>query len=173
MKKSLIATTLITGMALSSTVFAADGVIHFTGKVLDNVCNVSPTLNVNMDDVSVDTLGVVGDRVKPKDFVLTLTDCPASLTTAKIQLDGTADSSDLDIFQLDNAGQPGVASGIGLEIISEFGAVIVPGGTTDPWALNTITGTNTLPFKASYKRTNDTVTAGDANVSVQFSVLYN
>ncbi|KFK95713.1 MULTISPECIES: fimbrial protein [unclassified Serratia (in: enterobacteria)] len=173
MKKSLITTALITGMVLSSTAFAADGVIRFTGKVTDNVCNVSPTLNITMDNVSIDTLGTIGNRASQKDFSLVLTDCPASLLTAKVQLDGTANPSDLELFQLDNVGQTGVASGVGLEILSETGTVVVPGGTTPSVPLNTVTGINTLPFKAAYKRTSDAVAAGDANVSVQFSVLYN
>lgn len=172
MKKLLITRMLITGMALSSTAFAADGVIHFTGKVVDNVCNVSPTLNVTMDDVSIDIFHAIGDRANPKDFALVLTDCPDTLNTASIQLDGTANASDLDTFQLDNAGQPGVASGVGLEVKSHSG-VVAPGGATDPWPLDKVTGTNSLPFTASYKMTDDKITAGDANVSVQFSVIYN
>lgn len=171
-KKYLMTTTLIAGLALSSAAFAADGVIHFTGKVVDNVCNVSPTLNVTMDNVSVDSFTALGDRLNPKDFTLVLTDCPDTLNTASIQLDGIANPSDLDTFQLDNAGQPGVAGGVGLEVKS-YSGVVAPGGSTDPWPLDKITGTNSLPFTASYKMTDSKVSAGDANVSVQFSVLYN
>ena len=47
MKKYLVASALACA-AISSSAFAADGVINFTGKIVDNACIVDPTLNVQM-----------------------------------------------------------------------------------------------------------------------------
>ncbi|AHG22741.1 hypothetical protein Z042_10575 [Chania multitudinisentens RB-25] len=170
-KKYLMATTLMAGLALSSTAFAADGIIHFTGRVVDNVCNVSPTLNVMMGDITADQLGNIGSSSAEKKFELVLTDCPASLNGAYVKLDGTRDDKDPTVFQLDNSGQPGNASGIGLQIKDET-SVIEPGAISQSWPLDPLATSNTLPFSATYKVT-DKITTGDANVSVQFSILYN
>lgn len=171
MKRQLVTTALLSTLALSSVASAADGTIHFTGKVSDNACNVSPTLNVTMGEAGIDKYNV-GDRFNPKDFELVLTNCPASLTSAKIRLEGMADANDLDVFRNDI--RSGFATGVGIEIKSMDGSgVLAPGTSTGALTLNTVTGTNSLSFVAAYKMTGAKMTAGEVNVPVQFSVSYN
>ena len=47
MKKYLVA-SMLACTALCSSAFAADGVINVTGKIIDNACLVSPTLDVRL-----------------------------------------------------------------------------------------------------------------------------
>lgn len=170
MKKYLMASALLASATLSVSALAADGVIHFTGKISDNVCNVSPTLNVAMGDIAIEKLVGVGTLSDPKNFELVLTDCPLTLKTAQVKFDGAADANDNTVFALDAAGQP--AKGLGLQISDGSGAVINPNGTSSPMPLlGTPGASNILPFIAAYKVT-DKVTAGDANASIQFSVIY-
>ncbi|MEN4247057.1 fimbrial protein [Serratia marcescens] len=166
MKKYLVASALACA-AISSSAFAADGVINFTGKIIDNACVVNPTLNVQMDDVAAAAFKDVGYEAveQAKEFSLELKDCPANLKTATVQLDGEADADNKDLFKLTAGG----ATGLALRIKGQ-NQDVVPGGKSE--ALTLQEGDNLLGFTAVYKST-DKVTAGDANATIQFSVSYN
>ncbi|BEN46480.1 hypothetical protein FKD06_08945 [Serratia sp. SRS-8-S-2018] len=164
MKKYLVASALACTV-LSSSAFSADGVINFTGKIVDNACVVNPTLNVQMGDVAAAAFKNVGDESGARNFELELKDCPANLE-AKVMLEGAADASNPDLFKLDEAG----ATGLALRIEGPEGKNVFPGSTTAHIKL--FEGNNLVPFIAAYKST-DKVTAGDANATIQFSVLYN
>ncbi|AKL42307.1 MULTISPECIES: fimbrial protein [Serratia] len=166
MKKYLVASALACA-AISSSAFAADGVINFTGKIVDNACIVDPTLNVQMGDVAAAAFKNVGDEAQEQSrlFSLDLKDCPANLKTATVQLDGEADADNKDLFKLTAGG----ATGLALRIKGPS-QDIVPGGKSE--ALELKEGTNSLTLLAVYKST-DKVTAGDANATIQFSVSYN
>ncbi|PNU31601.1 fimbrial protein [Serratia marcescens] len=164
MKKYLVASALACTV-ISSSAFAADGVINFTGKIIDNACVVNPTLNVQLGDVAAAAFKNVGDESGAQKFALELKDCPANLKNAKVTLDGMADATNADLFKLD----PG-ATGLALRIEGPDQKDVLPGGSTAEIAL--AEGNNMLPFVAAYKST-DKVTAGDANATIQFSVSYN
>jgi len=165
MKNYLVASALAC-VALSSSAFAADGVINFTGKIIDNACVVNPTLNVQMGDVAAAAFKSVGDESGKQAFELELRDCPANLNNAKVTLDGAADANNAELFKLNDAG----ATGLALRIEGPDNKNVIPGATTAEIALQE--GDNLLSFVAAYKAT-DKVTAGDANATIQFSVSYN
>jgi major type 1 subunit fimbrin (pilin) len=165
MKKYLVASALACA-AISSSAFAADGVINFTGKIVDNACVVNPTLNVQMGDVAAAKFKNVGDESSTQDFLLELKDCPANLSSAKVTLDGAADANNAELFKLNDAG----AAGLALRIAGPDKKDVIPGGSSAEVKL--AEGDNVLPFTAAYKST-DKVTAGDANATIQFSVSYN
>ncbi|HGM5433652.1 TPA: fimbrial protein [Serratia marcescens] len=170
MKKYLV-TSVLACTALCSSAFAADGAINVTGKIVDNACVVSPTLDVRLGDTAAADFEHVGDWGYAEEFFLELKDCPANIKAATVQLDGEADSNNKNLFQLISGG----ATGVALELIAISGSgwgnqPIVPGGTSEEFSLNE--GENRLSFAARYRST-DKVTAGDANATIQFSVLYN
>ncbi|CDG13950.1 fimbrial protein [Serratia bockelmannii] len=165
MKKYLVASALACA-AISSSAFASDGVINFTGKIIDNACVVNPTLNVQMGDVAAAAFKNVGDESGARKFDLELKDCPANLSSAKVTLDGAADDNNTELFKLNDGG----ATGLALRITGLDGKDVIPGGSSAEAKL--AEGDNVLPFTAAYKST-DKVTAGDANATIQFSVAYN
>lgn len=71
MKKYLVASALACA-AISSSAFAADGVINFTGKIVDNACIVDPTLNVQMGDVAAAAFKNVGDEAQEQSRLFSL-----------------------------------------------------------------------------------------------------
>ncbi|MCP1107100.1 type 1 fimbrial protein [Serratia nevei] len=168
MKKYVIASALACA-TLSISAIAADGVINFTGRIIDNTCVVNPTLNVQMGDVAAAEFKNVGEHAPAREFFLELKDCPASIKTASVQLEGAADTHNKDLFQLASGG----ATGLALWILTTNGVKqdVVPGGTSEAFSLTE--GANLLSFAAAYKSTDKVVTAGDANASIQFSILYN
>ncbi|HIE0612220.1 fimbrial protein [Serratia marcescens] len=163
MKKYLVASALACA-AISSSAFAADGVINFTGKIIDNACVVNPTLNVQMGDVAAAAFKNVGDESGARKFDLELKDCPANLSSAKVTLDGAVDDNNTELFKLNDGG----ATGLALRIAAP-GERMGPGSTKE---FKLYEGDNVLTFEAAYKST-DKVTAGDANATIQFSVAYN
>ncbi|HCR2978034.1 fimbrial protein [Serratia marcescens] len=165
MKKYLVASALACTV-LSSSAFSADGVINFTGKIVDNACVVNPTLNVQMGDVAAAKFKNVGDESDYKEFTLQLKDCPANLKAAKVTLDGAVDDKDAKLFKLDDGG----AAGLALRINGPDNEHLLPGAASAEIALSE--GDNLLPFTVAYRST-DKVTAGDANATIQFSVSYN
>ncbi|ASM03914.1 MULTISPECIES: fimbrial protein [Serratia] len=165
MKKYLVASALACAV-ISSSAFAADGVINFTGKIIDNACVVNPTLNVQMGDVAAATFKNVGDESDYKEFALQLKDCPANLKAAKVTLDGAVDDKDAKLFKLKDGG----AAGLALRINGPDKEHLLPGTASADIPLNE--GDNSVPFFVAYRST-DKVTAGDANATIQFSVLYN
>ncbi|CAI1695524.1 S-fimbrillin [Serratia marcescens] len=158
MKKYLVA-SMLACTALCSSAFAADGVINVTGKVIENACVVNPELNVQMGDVAAATFKDFGDEGPNKAFSLELKDCPANLKTATVQLDGE-ESAYYELFKLTEGG----ATGLALRIRGQ-----APGRKTEILLQE---GTNIISFEAVYKAV-DKVTAGAANVIIQFSVSYN
>ncbi|CAI0789214.1 Fimbrial subunit ElfA precursor [Serratia entomophila] len=165
MKNYLVASALACAV-LSSSAFAADGVINFTGKIINNACVVNPTLNVQMGDVAATDFKKVGDESGSRAFDLELKDCPVNLKNAKVTLDGAADANNAELFKLNDAG----ATGLALRIERPGNKAVIPGSSTADIPLSE--GNNLLPFVAAYKST-DKVTAGDANATLQFSISYN
>ncbi|MCP1107080.1 type 1 fimbrial protein [Serratia nevei] len=165
MRNYLIASTLATVIA-AAPAMAADGVINFTGKVLNSSCAVDPTLDVKMGDVTASAFSEVGAESTKQAFKLTLKNCPVNLSTAQIKFEGANAGDSKELFKLNDGG----AEGLGLRISNEKNAPIVPGGVS----VVPLEGKTTyeLPYYASYQSTGP-VTMGDANASVQFSVSYN
>jgi major type 1 subunit fimbrin (pilin) len=174
MKRPLITTVFMTGMMLFGKACASDGIIHFNGKVANSVCNVIPSTKVDMNDTSLDELTArgIGSHFNTTAFQVTLTSCPDTFVDARILFEGIADPNHPEVFQLDNSGQPGVAKGIGL-VLGQGERLFRPGDTSDPISMGNMEDNYSLPFVATYKITDEPVIPGDANVSVQFSIIYN
>ncbi|MBL5885721.1 fimbrial protein [Lelliottia amnigena] len=172
MKKNLIVAALIAG-ALSSSAFAADGKIDFVGAITDDAC----TVTNNMTNPLIVTLGTVASSAfttgnlsaAPTEFKINLTNCPASITSAQVKFDGTADANDNTILQLTQ--ETGVVTNVGIQLMDKSNAV-VPLYTAST-AYDLTAGTNDLKFVARYLATSLPVTAGPANSTSNFTIVYN
>ncbi|QUT15774.1 fimbrial protein [Rahnella inusitata] len=183
MNKHIKTAVLLTAIALSSSsAFAADGQVKFTGKILDAACTVDGAtdgaITVTMGEVSKTSLAAAGDTTDATKFHIKLSACPDALTTASIKFDGTAMGGDDSILAL-TAGtvDDPSAEQVGIQITDSAGAVVplytastaIPataGGTAD-------TGTFDLPFTARYISTGAAVKAGVADAAANFTVVYN
>lgn len=155
---------------------AADGQINFVGSITDTACTVtnSPSnpLTVTLGTVSRTSLdGAAGKTAAPTDFKIALTGCPASLNghTANVKFDGVSANSDNSALKLTQ--DTGVATGVGIQITDSTGAVVplyTPSST-----YNLVTGDNSLDFVARYLSLGSAVTAGPANSTSNFTIIYN
>ncbi len=178
MRKSffkLAALTAVAG-ALSQGAMAADGVINFTGAVVDAPCSISPSsqnMAVPLGKVARTVLdGGKGKRATPAKFTIDLLGCGATAKGATVSFTGTPDIDDASTLRLANGSQVGVAtaSGVAIELGDSNATKIPLGSESAQYTLGR--GDNALTFQAVYVSTKDVVTAGPANAVAQFTVTY-
>ncbi|WP_320728083.1 fimbrial protein [Enterobacter sp. 118C5] len=173
MKKYLL--TIAASIAAVTTInaYSADGTIHFTGSISDEACTVdaaSQNMTVDLGKISQSTLnGSAGLRAAPTSFVLSLSNCPATLTAANVKFDGTSDSTDSSLLALDS--DAGVASGVAVELSDASGNPLDLKTSSMDYPITTGV-TNNLQFTARYISTGSTVVAGTANATTEFTMSY-
>lgn len=180
MKKTLLSTLLATTAFFSaSAAFAADGTINFTGSITETACVVdttSATLSVPLGKISATAFKAAGTTAPATKFTLLVKSCPTA-TTAKVNFDGIPVSGDNNVLALTTG--TGVATGVGVQISDKTGTVVPLRGLSSSYDLKLGSTTpgqdvvNNLEFTARYIATATTVTAGTANASTNFTIVYN
>lgn len=149
-----------------------DVVLNLSGSITTLQCTVStPSLILNMGDVASASFAGAGTYTSlssPKNIE---TNCDAN-TNISLSLVGEQNEDmpgDASVLKLSGQGQPGVASGVGVQIMS---------GNT-PLKLNqpigimsSAGGATSLPISARYIQTKDKVTAGSANATATLNITY-
>ncbi|CAI2448534.1 fimbrial protein [Serratia liquefaciens] len=182
MKKTLLSTLLATTAFLStSSAFAADGTVNFTGSITDTACVVDTTsasLTVPLGKISTKSFAGAGTVAPATKFTLLVKSCPAA-TTASVNFDGTPVSGDNNVLAL-TTGTTGVATGVGVQISDKAGNPVPLRGLSGSYDLkkgDSAGGagdvTNALDFTARYIATAAVVGAGTANASTNFTIVYN
>ncbi|MFU9137967.1 fimbrial protein [Erwinia tasmaniensis] len=171
MKKKIYALALLT--TLSGVAHAADGTIQFKGEIIDTACTVSPqSANqiVTMGQVSDKAFRAAGDTASATAFYIDLANCPASAQSASVKFDGSpyeGDNTTLALTETD-----GAATGVGIQIRNADNSPL-PLFTRSQSITLTESKTNRLNFSAVYIAKASTVTAGPADATATFSVVYN
>lgn len=177
--RNVLAAAVVTG--ISFTAQAADGTIKFTGKILDSACTIdtsTATQTVNLGKVLKSAFTGVGQVAAATRFNIVLNNCPSTLASATVKFDGTADANDSNILAL-NSDQ--TAQGVGVALYEEDGVTPIPLATqSKSLTLDSSTtgspavaaNSNTMTFVAKYKATQQTVVAGTANATSDFTISY-
>lgn len=164
--------SIISGASLTGA-HAADGTIQFNGEIIDAACTVSASSanqTVTLGQISENAFSAAGDTAGATAFQIDLTSCPASVTSAAVKFDGTPYQGDNSALALTPVN--GVATGVGIQIRNADNTVL-PLFTESQRVTLSQAGTNTLKFNAAYVAKAATVTAGPANATATFSVVYN
>lgn len=175
MKKNLIAVAMASFTVFgAANALAAGGQVNFTGKIIDTGCDVVNTVSnplvVNLGEVAKSEFTAAGDTAAATGFTLKLTNCPATVSAAKIKFDGTALNGDNSVLKL--TPDAGVATGVGIQI-SDIADVLPLFQESTAYALQSGSAENDLNFTARYIAVSSAVTPGPANSSANFSVTYN
>jgi len=168
MKKTLIALAVL---ATSTAAFASDGQVNFTGSITDVSCTVdtgSVTQTVDLGKVSKTAFSAAGSTAAAKQFTVKLTDCPATITSAKVRFDGTQVPGDNSVLALTTAADQ--ATNVGIQLSDDKNNVIKL--FEDSAAYTLATGNNDLKFTARYYATAAAVTTGSANAVTNFTIIY-
>lgn len=174
MKKYIIVAISLSLSVFSYAVQAADGTIKFTGEIIDQTCTIDNTqgLTVDLGKISASSLTdgtSTGIKSGSRTFTLQLTDCPDTISTAKVIFGGTPDGIRSDLLALDNEGGD-AATGVAIEIADNNGTPIPLHTSSPSFALQP--GNNALKFIASYVSTATAVTTGPANGTSEFTIDY-
>ncbi len=172
MKKNLLAVALLSSVVATPAVFAADGTINFVGEITDVACTVdtnSQNLTVTLGKVASTAFTGVGSTAAPTAFQLVLKDCPVAASSAVVKFDGTSVAGDNSLLAIGDG--VNTATGVAIQLSDASQQIVRLFENSQPYAL--VSGAdNILDFIARYKATSDTVTAGIANASAQFTVIY-
>lgn len=175
MKKSLIVLTISTVSVLSAfSVSAVDGKVNFIGEITDQGCKVvngpSNPLAVTLGKVAKSSFEGTGSRTAATKFELQLTDCPETVKSASVKFDGTPVDGDNTVLALTPG--DGVAKGVGIQLSDDSKTVLPLFTASKQYALKAA-ATNNLGFIAHYIATANEITAGPANSTASFTIIYN
>lgn len=166
----------LTIFGVNTAVYAADGQIQFQGNILDDACTVDPNMGspktVVLGDVHKTAFSAVGSTAAPTRFSIVLTDCPSSVAGAAVKFDGPSDLINPDLLRL---AVGSIATNVAVAIYESDSSTLIPIATASKdFTLDTDPGaTNTLEFIAKYMATSTGVTAGSANATTDFTIVYN
>lgn len=156
----------------SNVAYAADGTINFTGNILDTACTVNTstsTQTVNLGDIARSTFSSAGSVASPTAFNIILENCPASVNSASVRFGGTTNPDNSSLLSL-SSGQ--TATGVGVALFEGDGSTQIPLSTPSNQIVLDPAAANTLKFVAKYMATSNTVTAGSANATTDFTITY-
>ncbi|KJV44918.1 hypothetical protein VH86_23405 [Pantoea sp. BL1] len=171
MKTNILALAVIASLFAASAQ-AADGTINFVGSITDDTCDISAaskTQNVLLGNIGSDSFTAPGTVSAATGFTVVMSNCPATHTNLHVKFDGTPDGGNPAVLALTNTGTQ--AKGVGIQLRDADGSVLPLFTDSKPVAINA--GNASLNFSAAYISTAATVTAGDANSTVNFTVNYN
>lgn len=173
MLKKILSVGAVTTILYSSVSFSSDGVVNFTGEILESACDVSVggdnALSVNLGRIAKKSFATSGDTAAATKFTIKLTGCPEALTSVNVKFDGVTDSKNNNYLAITPG--TGVASGVAIALydVSQKPLPMLTAST----AYKISTGDNNLDFYARYIATENTVNAGQANSTSTFSLVYN
>lgn len=138
-------------------------------NVVQPTCS-TPSKQVPLGDYPIGEFKGIGTSTKAKRFTIDLNNCPAGMAGISYRLDpvGTALNAANGVLALNTGG----ARGIGLQILQDSGAVL-PISSSISYMRNPPQGNYSIPLQARYYQTAAAVTAGAANASLQFTIIYN
>lgn len=153
----------------------AGGQVNFNGSITDSSCNVDSSSTGQTVDLGKWTstyFTSTGFETTKTPFHIKVTDCPASIKTVAVLFDGARDPSDNTLLAT-----TGGAAGVAIKLYEDDKSTAVSLGSVSK-AKNVVTGatagtgTADLEFFADYISTG-AVTAGDANGTANFNMIYN
>ncbi|MEZ2578437.1 fimbrial protein [Buttiauxella ferragutiae] len=147
-----------------------DGVVHFTGEVVNTPCNVATTSldqTVKFGKLPAATIAA-GTAIAPVAFKLDLANCSVdSLTNKTVQVTFDGASIPGADTELQTTGGTGVAI-----TVSPVGGSDVTFGTADA-ALPVVDGSNSLAYQAVVKKaTGGTIVPGEFTAVTNFTLAY-
>ncbi|GAC1327223.1 MAG: hypothetical protein NVSMB28_23870 [Collimonas sp.] len=124
---------------------------------------------VNMGAHSIRDFQGVGFPGSWKNFDIVSEGCETGITSIHMRFDGNADLNNSTLFAL----TPGGASGLGIEIQSRAGAIVVPNSITNLVNFTPLPAGGNYPMRARYKQTLPSIGTGPANGKMTVTMSYN
>ncbi|MBW0235589.1 fimbrial protein [Pseudomonas sp. D1HM] len=167
--KSIIAMTLAAAAAgmISSSAFAADGVINFTGEIKNATCEVGTggTQAINVPAIAKDNLSGSGSTGPSYGFNIELSGADCTGTNVQLSFEQDPNTIDPDGTLVNT--DPTTGASVTLELLDSFADPInLADATYKTRAVPITNNTAKIPLRARYKAKTDTVVAGPVIASV-------
>lgn len=186
-KKLFPITLLISTMMASASVLAVEtqtGTLSFKGLIYSSSCIIdindtnSPNTNVLMGRYPTSAFdgkdSEVGGENGNGKIEITLEQCPP-VGKVTLKLDGKADSSSDQILALDNPTSSETAKNVGIRIYNTKDmskALVINGSKTESIDVEGADTTWNAEFVAKYISTADTVSPGQADATLNYTITY-
>ncbi|CAI0701287.1 fimbrial protein [Serratia ficaria] len=170
MKKNLLALAVLSASAFTPAVFAADGALNITGSITEESCTVdadSQNKQIVLGKIAKDAF-TASKTAGAKAFNLVLKNCPNTVSGAIVRFDGTQIQGQSGLLAL--TADADKAKGIGVQLLDDASNVINIGNDSRQYSLAE-NQDNVLGFVARYYAY-DTVSAGSANATANFTIVY-
>ncbi|HCM9191603.1 MULTISPECIES: fimbrial protein [Enterobacter] len=149
---------------------ATDVTLNIEGNIYESTCQVdsaSQNTVVDLGQAVATDFKNIGDTGPWKNFDLTLTNCPSTLTVATISVDGPRDTD--HPFKFANSG---TAKGVALELADRLDYIVLAPQARFSVVIDGGTHTADFPMAARYYATAMPVTAGTFSSVVQATFTY-
>ena len=149
---------------------ATDVMLSIKGNIYGIACQVDSTSQnkvVDLGQAVASDFKRVGDTGTWKNFDITLSRCPRSLTLATIQLEGQRDTT--HPFKFANTG---TAKGLALELADRNDSIILAPESRFNAVIDPVSHTADFPMAARYYASHTPVSAGEFSSVVQFTFTY-
>ena len=182
MKSAIFKGSIIAAaVATSQAVMAQDGVIYFTGAIVDQTCTINggtPDLTVDMGSASRNALAAAGNTSGGTSFAIDLTACTADTPVrTRFLMDGGVDLASGEV-KTDNTGGGGDALRIRLYNAADAAGIPIKIGSSGDQGssnVNIVGGAARLEYVAKFVRTASAAPLGVGPVTgrVAYELSYN
>lgn len=171
--KGLLSAAALLLSASITNAYAIDGIINFTGEIVDTTCKVvagDEAQDVPLGTYSVGTFSQPGDVSAATKFSIGLEECTPGASYT-LRFDGLQVPTEANLLAVSSTtGTP--AGGVGIEIIDLSEKSIPLGAANEAWLNADDEGKATFNLQARYRSFASTVTPGEANANVNFTIEY-
>jgi len=155
---------------------AADSVITVKGQLKDNMCTVSmgsQDFYVDLNTYATNTFRSAGSASEMVPFSITLENCGSAASGVKINITGTTDSTNSTLLK--NSVSTGMATGIGVQILSATRNVVQPNQSSNSLSSTNLVAnqTNVISYYARMVSTTNAVIAGKVSSTANFTLQFN
>lgn len=165
---------LVLGGMFTCNAFAYDLLLDIRGAISSNGCMVSTNsqnMLIEFDNVATKQFYTNQTPWAKKKFIISLESCGADTTGVKVGFKGSPHPDNNDFLALMNMGEPGFASGLGIEILDSVDTTLPINGIMANYKKITPGLITYLEFSAQYRSTGR-VTVGKANGIATFILEY-
>jgi minor fimbrial subunit len=153
--------------ALSGNANAADSTININANVVASPCVVEAVKNIDLGDIDATKLATTGTSSAYVSFTISLTECPATTTTATATFNGTASNTDY-------YANSGTAKNVEIELVTSYSSTNLGNGKSMNTGIDASTHIGNLNVKVHVKNDGkgSAVTPGSVSSAIQMTVTY-
>lgn len=167
---ALLATFIAT---MSSQALAINGTVRFQGEIITNACEISADSKDQLVILGKHAVSELMTSTETTDvnFRIKLVNCPKGLSSARVRFSGEIDPTNPDYLKVTSSGRTEAAKGVAIKLKDRNKQELKLHTNSIEYPISD--GLAVMNFFASYVKTQNTVTAGEANGKADFSIIYN